>query len=64
MMLDFVQEGDAANALDKMLRKEAVWTKVMGTETDSKAIGNWNDWFTNENYEKVMTRFLCDGIVF
>ena len=36
--------------------------KVMGT--NSKALGVWNDWFTEENCAKVITRFVKDIAIF
>jgi len=49
-ILNFVKEGNTANAVDNSLRGEAFWVEIMGT---SSKTGNWNDWFTKENYEKV-----------
>ena len=57
IILNFVKErGDVANATDKVLRGEAFWSEIMGT--NSKALGFWTDWFTKENCERVITRFV------
>ena len=54
IIVDMVKDGTVANAIDTILRKETFWLENMQGETE--ATGNWTDWFTKENCEKVMPR--------
>ena len=49
-----IKEGNSPDALDKKLRENPVWMKIMVNDNTSKLSGYWIDWFTEENFKKVM----------
>ena len=54
MMIEMIKNGKTAKNIDKILREQTFWLEIMENGTNSAAVGNWNDWFIQENYEKVI----------
>ena len=54
MMVSMIKNGETAKNIDKILREQTFWLEIMENGTNSAAVGNWNDWFIQENYEKVI----------
>lgn len=49
-----IKEGYSPDELDQTLRANPIWMKFMVNENTPKLTGYWTDWFTEENFKKVM----------
>ena len=52
-----IKKGDSPEALDQILRANPIWMKIMMKDNNYQLTGYWIDWFTEENFKKVMSHY-------